>query len=726
MKFLKSTILALMASLLVFSVAQMHAMPANNAPFKFTQPDGSQITLITYGDEYFGYTTTVDGYTVMQDSNGYVVYAVESAGKLAPSKMKVHDAAGRSNTERSFISGIRKGMIDHAAKNRADFTRMEANQLRSEKLAKTKERSLAGNRRLTEGEPEPQVTKAVVMMVNFTDSQFAAAHTRDAVSSLLNEKDYSTGGATGSAADYYRQNSNEAFLPQFDVYGPYDLPQNVAYYGARVGSSNDQNPGQMVVDAIDLAQTAGDIAWADYANDESEIENLIIIYAGKGEADGGGGNTIWPHEWQLRYAVGSPKVVDGVTINTYACSSELKGSGGLTGIGVICHEFGHVLGYPDFYDADYTDNGEAFGLDYFSLMAGGGYINNGMTPPALSVFEREMAGWTTITEITEPGEYILEPLYENSKGYKINTKNANEYFVFENRNGSLFKWDNVLTGAYGAYMRGTGSGMLVYHVDQSNNFVGGGMTAGNTWKSNRVNNYAAHECMRIIMAVKDTELSDNIAKVFFPYSDVTSYTSFSTSPTYPLKGWNTGDTGLEIAKIEKDGNNIKLTVVSASDTKLSDLEVEVGQYDVTVSWDVPVSAQWTVTVSPAATGGSSFTTGNNYYNVNGLKPGTEYTVTVTATTDASNTAQKSVTTKAVESGKFAAIDVKDTYDVGEYVTLRVKNVRDGIKSAYWEVNGSNAKDDRVRKLTAGSYKLEAVIENTDGGKEMLMRYITVK
>ena len=85
---------------------------------------------------------------------------------------------------------------------------------------------------------------------------------------------------------------------------------------------------------------------------------MYVIYPGKGEADGGTSLTIWPHEWELSEAAlsgdGDGSIeLDGVTIDTYACGSELNGSGRICGIGTLCHEFSQLSGFPDFYDIDY-------------------------------------------------------------------------------------------------------------------------------------------------------------------------------------------------------------------------------------------------------------------------------------------------------------------------------------------------------------------------------------
>ena len=70
----------------------------------------------------------------------------------------------------------------------------------------------------------------------------------------------------------------------------------------------------------------------------------MCVYAGQGEATGGDPNTIWPHKFALSDAGKSPMTIDGIKINTYACSNEILRADDngrdrifYMGIGTICH-----------------------------------------------------------------------------------------------------------------------------------------------------------------------------------------------------------------------------------------------------------------------------------------------------------------------------------------------------------------------------------------------------
>ena len=77
-------------------------------------------------------------------------------------------------------------------------------------------------------------------------------------------------------------------------------------------------------------------------------------------------------------------------VDSYACGSELNGNGKICGIGTMCHEFSHCLGFPDFYDTDYSG---APGTDNWDLMCSGNYCGNGYQPVGYTSYELMEAGW---------------------------------------------------------------------------------------------------------------------------------------------------------------------------------------------------------------------------------------------------------------------------------------------------------------------------------------------
>jgi hypothetical protein len=83
-----------------------NAVAAYPYPTTVTQPDGTTVTVKMHGDEWFHYTTTTDGYTVVKNDNGYWVYAQDVDGKLAPTTHIARDAAKRTEADKEYLQGV--------------------------------------------------------------------------------------------------------------------------------------------------------------------------------------------------------------------------------------------------------------------------------------------------------------------------------------------------------------------------------------------------------------------------------------------------------------------------------------------------------------------------------------------------------------------------------------------------------------------------------------------
>ena len=308
--------------------------------------------------------------------------------------------------------------------------------------------------------PTKGEVRSIVILVNYTDVKFVTPDANKAFSRMLNEEGYSANGGTGSARDYFIANSGGLFRPEFDVYGPYDLPNKRSYYKGK--------EAEMIVDACMLADEDG----ADFTqydvNKDGNIDNVFVYYAGLNPAEGGPEEAVWPHR---SYAVvvdeekdkGYKYSIDDVWIWDYACTSELTGDRGTRqcGIGTFCHEFSHVLGLADLYN---TANSEIYTVGEWDIMCSGNYNNNGRTPPSYSAYERWIVGWLKPEQLTVAADYMLEPIETSGKAYLIADAEHNmealsprpkEYWLLENR--QAVGWD-APEGCL------PGTGMLISHI----------------------------------------------------------------------------------------------------------------------------------------------------------------------------------------------------------------------------------------------------------------------
>ena len=293
--------------------------------------------------------------------------------------------------------------------------------------------------------------KGIVILMQFTDTKFKTANDQAKYNDLLNKENYVTGSFKGSVADYFKAQSNGLFELNFDVLGPYTAENKVSYYGSNDSNGNDKHPDELIVEAVTAADS--EVNYKDYDWDgDGFADQVFVVYAGKGEADGGGEKTIWPHMYWLS-ATGKSLTLDGVTINTYACANEVAPNGNLAGIGCFCHEFSHCLGYPDFYDIMYKG---WFGMSEFDLMDMGSYNGNAFCPAGYTAYEKWMAGWIEPTELA--GEDVtvesLAATSENGAAYIMyNDGHTDEYYMIENRQKT--KWDASIPT----------KGLMITHVD---------------------------------------------------------------------------------------------------------------------------------------------------------------------------------------------------------------------------------------------------------------------
>ena len=503
---------------------------------------------------------------------------------------------------------------------RAQQKRAKANQRRTKRLAPRKigtVGSITGDK------------KGIIILVNFAKKSFTA--TQSDFNKLANQVNYNSGNYKGSMYDYFYAQSEGQFRLTFDVVGPYEVSGTYQYYGANDDDGNDKHPAEMVIEALKKADA--DVNFADYDWDgDGEVEQVYVVYAGKGEADGGSEDTIWPHEYDLYsanyYGDGDgPQTLDGVTINTYACGGEQNGTTGETaGIGTMCHEFSHCLGYPDFYDTDYSGGQGMFEWD---LMDSGSYNDDGYQPAGYTSYERWVAGWKTPITL----EYTqtisnMAALQNGGDSYIIYNKgNNNEYYLLENRQKT--GWDASLPG----------EGLLILHVDYD----------ATVWNNNQPNDDTSHQRMTWIPADNEYQYTTyqgtkyyteaGAANDPFPYGNVNAFGK-TTTPAAKLYNKNSDNTYYLDSSVENITQNSDGTVsfnfVGISNVATPTFSPAAGRY---------TDAQ-RISISCETTGATI------YYTLDGTVPTTSSTVYSTPLTINETTIVKAL---AVKDGEQSAV-----------------------------------------------------------------------
>ena len=467
--------LLLMAALVS---VQAFAIPAHRGFVKMPQPDGTLLTVGLEGDEFYHFNTTADGYTIMFNEAGAYVYAERDGMTLKATQILAHDEDSRTPAELAFLSTVSKRMVDETAVAQGHIRRVKRN--------------------VDLSNFDFENFRGLVILIDFTDTKFTAEDPQAFYTNM-----FSTEGLTGftdpwtgndvtcpgSVRDYFNDQSNGAFNPPFDVYGP--------YHSSRPSTQCQRYSTSIFTSALKTANA--DIDFSKYDNNgDGKVDMVYFLVAGYSSSYSGN-NTgyLWPHASNLSYAYIS---YDGKWLDRYASSTELYGwensSSSVTveGIGTICHEFSHVLGLPDFYDTDYADSGgESHNPGGWDVMAGGADYNYGRTPAGYTFYERYAIGWAKPKTITKTGSYSLEAVNTSRTGYILRTPVNNEFFTIENRQKT--GWDAYLPG----------HGMIVTRVDSTNVSI---------WTSNKVNCNPEHNYFELLRAGNTT--SGDLASDPFP------------------------------------------------------------------------------------------------------------------------------------------------------------------------------------------------------------------
>ena len=471
--------LYLVTLLMAFSV-RLSAVPAMPTSKIVIQKDSSRLEVFLQGDEHSHCYFTSDCIPVALGEDGSYYYMLVENDVLKMSSLMAHEKDERKQEETKFIKNHSFNAIDLLSRRWTEKAE-KANSRRQQMAARLTRSSLR------EQKSYIGKKKGLVILVNFTNKEMYLPNANEYFNKMFNEVGFNENGAIGSVHDYFYDQSYGKFDLSFDVIGPVTVSNTFGYYGSNGTSldGSDLRAGEMIVEACKLADK--DVNYADYDWDnDGEMDQVFIIYAGYGEANDAPKNTIWPHEYQLEYLESGVLNLDGVTINTYACSCELTGRSGtiLDGIGTACHEFSHCLGLPDLYDTRY---GGGFGMSYWDLMSSGSHSGpngHGEVPTGYSAYERQFAGWLDLVELNYPCVINDMPsIADEPVAYAIyNDNHRDEFFLLENRQNS--KWFSYV-GTYEDC-----HGLLVTHVDYSET----------AWKNNKVNSTAKHQRMTIIPA----------------------------------------------------------------------------------------------------------------------------------------------------------------------------------------------------------------------------------
>ena len=315
----------------------------------------------------------------------------------------------------------------------------------------------------------------LTVLVAFNDRTFVGDETATMQQwdKIFNAENLTEEPFKGSVHDYFFDQSYGDFNLVFDlVY--VQVSGDAKKYASTY--SDDENSQYLIEDIVDILKTL-DIDWSKYDwNGDGFINQLLIVYAGHGMNDSTESDLIWPHQWWMSEHLKDrqedvycePILVSSgdkdYLVDCYCALNELTKNNDYGSFGIICHEYTHCFGFPDFYNARTSY------VYSWDLMDYGNYNGGGYRPAGYSAHERWLMGWLTPTELTENTTITDMPqLAEQPVAYLVRNDGwENEYYFIENRQQT--GWDTDIPG----------HGVVVFHIDYDASVWPSTLTAPNS------------------------------------------------------------------------------------------------------------------------------------------------------------------------------------------------------------------------------------------------------
>ena len=390
--------------------ALVEAAFLRNVPVHVKQPDGTVLSCLASGDEYYNWLHDKDGYTILRNpATGFLVYADKVDGKLVSTEF----IAGRTDVRALEQAGVKARLLDDP-------------QTREMRVAAAADEPIVNV-------PQKGTINNLVVYIRFSDQEEFAQAFIDMTAVSLN--------STDSGVSSFRNYFTEVSYNQLTVgstcypgatpgvfsyqdsyarayYMPYDATTNPGgYNGDSERATREHTLLQNAVNAISAEVPVGLDIDADL---DDYVDNICFVVRGEPTA---WATLLWPHKWQLHsYAV----YIKGKRVWVYNLQMETT-----LGVGVLCHEMFHSLGSPDLYHYNSA-------YKYLQPVWAWDLMEWNLDPPEhMGAYMKWKYGtWiASIPEITTSGTYTLHPLTSATNNcYKIASPvSSTEYFIVEYR-----------------------------------------------------------------------------------------------------------------------------------------------------------------------------------------------------------------------------------------------------------------------------------------------------
>jgi M6 family metalloprotease-like protein len=461
------------------------AAPYSGETFTYSQPNGETFKVRLWGDEFFAYQETEDGYLVVRDPHkGFYCYAqvlpdgsdIISTGvrvghaKPAGLKPKQRLAKGKA-FEKSLGRRALLGADERGRRVFPDLKGASKGQTLAGVTSSDTNTTLAVQQSLlyapaptgdgTTGVEPPTIQpappanptvatrKGLVLLASFPDAQGEITKTPTQIANYFNAQTYTNDGNATSIYGYFNIESCGKLSYTNVVTAWFTATNNKSYYTDPNASGRAQ---ELVKEGLAILSRAGfDFSQCD-GNNDGAIDGVNVFYAGA--TVNGWSEGLWPHASGFYW---DPIKTNGLTSSLVRYQmTDMPAS---LAIGTTCHENGHMIcGFPDLYSYD----GNAASIGAFS--SGG----NGYHPSHVDPYLRMHAGWLTPMDVNLLGQtnYTLTVDGTNIVRY-VNPSNPKEYFLFEMRGETGYE------GVYAGVAKNCPSkGLVIYHAKEDGSNTG--------------------------------------------------------------------------------------------------------------------------------------------------------------------------------------------------------------------------------------------------------------
>jgi M6 family metalloprotease-like protein len=515
------------------SIERVSAGPAAPNIETLEQPDGASFFARKWGDEWANGYETLEGYAILQAPSGWWVFArLSTEGQLEPAIIGGKQVPANLAAPASLQKHLRPAQIPtYPTIHRAS--------------------------------PEGQnigTQPTLVLLASFSDR--SGTYTAASFSSLV----FST--TSNSVRDYYLSASfNQLSLnaaaethgtSNDGVVGWFNLGYAHPDTGAGVSVANQLIAKNVLIAADPYVNFALFDTNSDGYISQNEL-HLIVVVAGYERSYSNNSPSIWGHRDSF-YDITAP-TLDGKILGDpshnggYAQIGEIHQNHQAT-IGILIHELGHDLTWPDLYDID----GSSDGVGDWSIMGTGswnytGSNDYGTSPAFPDAWLKWYQGWIspivingTVTGASLPQAetnataYLLCPNPGGIDWEWMQHSGSGEYFLVENR--QLTGYDAGLPGA----------GINILHIDESVTY------------SNSANANEYHPLMKFMQADGldellygdsiDSERGDNGD----PFPGVTNNRTFNYNSTPNSRLYSGADSQAAVTSISNSGTTMTATL----------------------------------------------------------------------------------------------------------------------------------------------------------------------